>query len=88
MKEIIDRLLEAPDSQLDAALKSDIRKWTDPPTALQVLETLDRCIHGSLASGFMVTVLQVLYDMRCKAEGVAHEQLVPFATWRKENGVQ
>jgi hypothetical protein len=31
MKEIINCLLEASDSQLDAVLKPDIGKWTDPP---------------------------------------------------------
>jgi hypothetical protein len=82
MKEIIEHLLKAPESQLDIQMKPLIEKWNDPPTALQVLEVLDFCIHGSLASGFVVTVLQTLYDMRCKAEGVTHEQLEPKATWR------
>lgn len=84
MKEIIEHLLKAPDRQLDAQMKPLIEKWSDPPTALQVLEVLDYCIHGSLASGFVVSVLQILYDMRCKAEGVTHEQLEPLATWRNQ----
>jgi hypothetical protein len=84
MKEIVEHLLKAPDRQLDAQMKPLIEKWSDPPTALQVLEVLDYCIHGSLASGFVVSVLQILYDMRCKAEGVTHEQLEPQATWRNK----
>ncbi len=82
MKEIIEHLLKAPDSQLDAQMKPFIEKWDDPPKALQVLEVLDYCIHGSLASGFVVTVLQTLYDMRLKAEGIVHEDCEKLAEWR------
>lgn len=79
-------LLESPDSQLDASMKPLVKKWGNPPGALQILEVLDHCIHGSLASGFVVTLLQVLYDVACKREGVTHEALVPLATWRKGGG--
>lgn len=83
MKEIIEHLLKAPDHQLDAQMKPLIEKWTEPPTALQVLEVLDFCIHGALASGFMVAVLQALYDIRCKAENTTHEEVEKLAEWRK-----
>lgn len=76
MKEIIDLLKTASDSQLDASMKPLIEKWSDPPTAIQVLEVLDYCIHGSLASGFVVKVLQMLYEGRLEAEGTTHEEVV------------
>jgi hypothetical protein len=82
MKEIVEYLLTAPDSQLDAQMKPLIQKWNDPPTALQILEVLDYCIHGSLASGFVVALLQTIYDMACKVEGATHEEVAKLAIWR------
>lgn len=76
-------LLSAPESQLDAKLHPIIQTWPDQPTALQILEVLDHCIHGALASGVVVTLLQIFYKKTCEAEGVTHEELVPKATWRK-----
>lgn len=83
-KEIITHLLAAPDSQMDAAMKPLIEKWGDPPTPLQILEVLDHCINGGLASGFVVKVLQILYDTACKEANVTHEEVVKDAVWRKE----
>jgi hypothetical protein len=81
-KKIVEHLLEAPDSQLDAAMKPLIQKWSDPPTPHQILEVLDHCIHGSLASGFVVTLLQISYDEACKREGLTHEDVTNNAVWR------
>jgi hypothetical protein len=82
MKEIIDYLLAAPETQLDSRMKPMVEKWSDPPTALQVLEVVDHCINGSLASGFVVAMLQALYDIRCKEEKTSHDEVVKLATWR------
>lgn len=82
MKSLKDAFLGLSDEQLDASMFPLIRKWSDPPSALQILEVLDHCIHGALASGFIVTTLQVLYDASLKREGKAHEDMVPLATWR------
>lgn len=84
MQDIIDHLLNAPSSQLDAGMKPFIVRWDNPPTALQVLEVLDNCIMGSLASGFVVTCLQVLYDRACKRTGTTHEDVIKSASWRTE----
>jgi len=83
MKEIIEHLLTAPNTQLDDAMKPFIKEWSEPPSALQVLEVLDKCIYGSLASGFVVKVLQTVYEMRCSAEATTHEEVVALAPWRK-----
>ncbi len=61
-----------------------IRKWDDPATAAQILEVLDYCIHGSLASGFVVSTLQVIYDIACKREGVTHDQVASTAMHRNQ----
>ena len=82
MSPLSELLLTAPDSQLDASMKPLIKQWSDPPSALQVLEVLDHCIHGALASGFVVAVLQVEYDVALKREGKTHQDMVPLATWR------
>lgn len=82
MKELVSVLLEAPDSMLDASMKPYMRKWSEPPKAIQVLEVVDYCIHGSLASGAALAALQVLYEQRCKAEGTTHDEVVKGATWR------
>lgn len=83
MKEFVDLLLQASDGQLDAAMKPLIEKWSDPPTPAQILEVLDHCIHGSLASGFVVHALQIVYDARRKEENTTHEEVVKLAIWRQ-----
>lgn len=84
MGKFADLLLSASDTQIDAAMHPLIRKWDEEPTALQILEVLDQCIHGGLASGFVITALQVTYDMACKQESTTHEDVVKLATWRGE----
>src|SRR5579885_3852675 len=83
VKELRDYLLKAPDSQLDAAVKPLIEKWDEEPTPLQILEPLDLCINGSLASGFVVATLQAVYDVQCKKFNTTHEEVVKQATWRE-----
>ena len=77
-------LLTAPDTQLDASMKPLIEKWSDPPTPIQVLEVLDHCIHGALASGIVITVLQLMYKDICTQANTPHEEVVKNAAWRNE----
>ena len=83
VKELREYLLKAPDSQLDAAVKPLIEKWDEDPTPLQILEPLDLCINGSLASGFVVAALQAVYDVQCKKMNTTHEEVVKQASWRE-----
>lgn len=83
MKEIREYLLKAPDTQLDAAVKPLIEKWDEDPTPLQILEVLDLCIHDALASGFVVSTLQAIYDVQCKKSNTTHEEVEKLASWRK-----
>jgi hypothetical protein len=76
-------LLEAPESQMDSAIKPLIAKWDEPSaTPLQVLEVLDQVIYSSLGSDFVVAVLQSIYAGRLEQEGITHEEVVKLATWR------
>jgi hypothetical protein len=84
MSEMKQLFLTAPDGQLDACMKPLIEKWDDEPTSLQILEVLDHCIYSALASGFVVTVLQTMYDAALKVEGKTHEDNLVNATWRNE----
>lgn len=77
-------LLTAPDTQLDANMKPLIEKWSEPPTPIQILEVLDHCIHGALASGIVITVLQLMYKDACDQANTTHEEIVKNATWRNE----
>jgi hypothetical protein len=79
---LVDLLLEAPDDQLDSGLKPYIEGWSNPPKALEILEVLDKAIYGGLASAFVISVLQSLYDGAVRDEGTTHEAVVKLATWR------
>lgn len=72
---VIEALLGAPDSQLDASMKPLIKAWGTPPTARQILDVLDRCIYSSLASGFIVQLLQSSFNFACKQEGTTLEEI-------------
>ena len=81
-QEIIAELLKAPDSQLDAKMKPLIEAWDKPPKALQVLEVLDYCVNGSLASTFMMRILEMLLGAAIKREETTYEAVVSQASWR------
>lgn len=82
MEDFKTLLLQAPDGQLDASLRPLIERWDSPPKAIQVLEVVDQCIHGSLASGFTVRLLQMLYDAALVNERTTHEEVEKLAVWR------
>lgn len=77
-------LLKAPGTQLDASMLPYIQKWEDIPKAIDILFVLDRCIHASLASGFVVALLQLQYNIALERENLRHEQLEPLAVWRDQ----
>jgi hypothetical protein len=81
---LVDIILRASDRELDPSMKPLIQKWNDPPKAIQILEVIDHCIYGSLASGFTINVFQIMYIQALKKEGTTHELLVDQATWRKQ----
>jgi len=84
VQEIVDSLLKLSDDQMDPRLHPYLRKWPNPVKAIEVLEVLDMAIHGSLASGFVISTFKALYDMALKREGTTNDRVVKLATWRKE----
>lgn len=84
MDQVAEYLLSAPDSQLDARMRPYIKLWGSPPKAVEILEVLDYTIHGSLGSGFVVTLLQVMLDDALKREGTTLDAVVTRAAWREK----
>jgi len=82
LSELPKLLLGLSDSQLDPLMHPYIEKWSSPPKPIEVLEVLDYCVHGGLASGFVMQTLQSLYEIRCKEENTTHEQVAKSAKWR------
>lgn len=82
MQAIIANLMKLSDEQIDKAMVEKIRAWPDPVPATSVLEVLDACVDGSLASGFVITVLDVILQDRMMIEGTTIDELVKLATWR------
>lgn len=81
--QLITHLLLAPDSQLDASMKPLIEAWSSPPTPLQVLAVLDQCVYGSLASGVVITLLQLFYQDALKDANTTNEEIIKLAVWRQ-----
>jgi hypothetical protein len=80
--EVIEMLLEAPDSQLDSSVFPLIEGWDNPPTSLQILEVLDKCVYYGLASGFVIDILDTLLNDRLEDEGKTLHDIEELATWR------
>lgn len=77
-------LLQSPDRELDARVKPYVEKWDDPPTTLQILEVLDLCVNGSLASGFMIKFFEVVLDEAIQREATTYDDVVKQAIWRDQ----
>lgn len=82
--ELKDILLSLSNQSLDASMRPLIEKWDSTPTAIQILSVLDPCVHGALASEFIILTLQILYDEALIREGTTHEQVLVDATWRND----
>lgn len=85
-KSLKELLLEAPEGHLSKEALDSIREWDDgDPKAIQILKTLDMCVHSGLSSGFVVGVLeQMLYHYTTR-EKTTYEELTKEAIWRKNN---
>jgi hypothetical protein len=77
-------LLSAPEHLLDASMKTLVEKWSETPTPIEILEVLDHCVHGALAAGMVVTMLQIMYKEACDGANTTHEEVVKNAVWRNE----
>ena len=77
-------LLEAPDTQLDKNMQPLILKWNNPPSAIQILEVLDHCVHSALASSVVIILLQEQLRNQLVTENISREELNKQAHWRNE----
>ena len=78
-------LLTAPESQLDPAMRKYIEaEWQAEPSALQILEVLDKCIHFGLASGLVIMLLESMLNAAVQRERTDMAALEARATWRAE----
>lgn len=84
VSDIKGALLQLSDRQFDPTAKDIMKKWPEEVKPTDILELLDFCVHGSLCSGFEITVLQILYEGVCKEYSITHKDVVKTATWREK----
>lgn len=75
-------LLQAPAGHIDKSALDLIQTWDDPPKAIQILKTLDMCVHAGLCTGFVIGVLETMLNAAMKEEGITYEDVVKEAVWR------
>jgi hypothetical protein len=81
-KEFVNELRKLSEDHIDSSMNQWIGEWSDPPKAIEILRVLDYCIFSSLASGFVVLILDLLYTEALEAEGLTNDQVSEFAVWR------
>ena len=84
MNELKQLLLDAPEDQIDAGARQLIATWSEPPKALEIFRTLDECVYGAMASGFVVQVLETMLVVQSKEENLTRAQLEELAIWREK----
>ena len=84
MNELKQLLLDAPEDQIDAGARQSIATWSEPPKALEIFRTLDECVYGAMASGFVVQVLATMLVVQSKEENLTRTQLEELAIWREK----
>jgi hypothetical protein len=82
MQTLKDVLLTAPESQLDPSMVELVRQWSTPPSAIQILEVLDFCAQGGLASRVVMLTLEFELEAALGRESLSREELVKYALWR------
>ena len=71
------------DASLDAKMIELIKNWSIPFKAIEILEVLDKSIHGALASGDIINIFQIMLNRALKNENITHDELIKQADWRK-----
>ena len=84
MNELKQLLLDAPEDQIDAGARQSIATWSEPPKALEIFRTLDECVYGAMASGFVVQVLETMLVVQSKEDNLTRAQLEELAIWREK----
>lgn len=79
---VVAFLKAAPHGEIDTIAVDKIKTWCDDVSSLQVLEVLDMCIYGALASPIALTAIDHLYDYLLEIENKTHDDNLPYAHWR------
>lgn len=87
-KSLKQLLIEAPEGHLDPTAIESIKEWDDEPRAIQILKTLDMCVHSGLSSGFVVGVLEQMLAYHSRIENIEYEDLIKHADWRNTGNVR
>lgn len=74
-QELVEGLLDAPDTQIDHSLFEDIKSWDLNPSASDLLAILDKMVYGALASEFSINVFEALLNQAMAEEGITLEEL-------------
>lgn len=76
-------MLEAPAGQIDPYIREMIRRWSEPESALDVLQTLDAVVLICPDDSFMVKTLQYMLQTKLKITNQSYDDLIKEAIWRK-----
>jgi hypothetical protein len=82
MNNLKQLLLEAPVDEIDPTVRATINEWSDVPTAIQILKTLDFAVYGGGASEFCMNVFNTMLAASLTTEGIDYETVVAGAVWR------
>ena len=82
LKELKQLMLEAPEGHIATVAMDTIKEWDETPKAIQVLKTLDMCVHSGLTSGFATWALESILNICMEQEKTTFEEVVKNATWR------
>lgn len=81
--DFVAMLKKAPETQISKNIVNLMEEWSEIPSALQVLKTLDMMVHSGEASGFAITAIEAFLNILCKRENTSPEALYSQATWRQ-----
>lgn len=87
-KELVEGLLNAPESQLDKTILADIKNWNYEASALDILFILDKITYFSLASEFVVGIFQLLLDQAMEDEDTNFDDLSLQRTWKSPDFIR
>ena len=79
MKEL---MLEGPDDHIADFVKKTVEEWSDPPTAIEILKSIDAGVHGGGVSQFTLGALDMLLVAAIRRENTTYDELIKHAAWR------
>lgn len=83
---ILEALSTAPDTSIDKAVTPRLKALSekDEVKSDELLDILDDCAYASLASGFAMQAMNVVWKQMVDAEGITVEQALAAAEPRRK----